>query len=119
MPTSFRTSTWSRIMRSILEESTTVIIMGSPSGTATTTMLMDSVSACIRCPSMTGKFVSTGQIPESCMPPSVQTERKKSAANTRIAARYPKRLMTRVNPFKRTLSGLSRVSSCICCAISP
>ena len=36
MPTSLRTSTWSFSIRRILEESTTVIIMGKPSGTATT-----------------------------------------------------------------------------------
>ena len=45
MPTSLRTMTLSRFIRSILADSTTAIIMGSPSGTATTTMAMASNAA--------------------------------------------------------------------------
>ena len=45
IPTSLRTSTWSFSMRFMLEESTTVIIMGRPSGTATTTTVMPKVNA--------------------------------------------------------------------------
>ena len=45
MPTSLRTRTWSLSIRRMLEDSTTVIIMGSPSGTATTTTVMARVRA--------------------------------------------------------------------------
>ena len=45
MPTSLRTNTLSRSIRRILEDSTTVIIMGRPSGTATTTTVMARVRA--------------------------------------------------------------------------
>ncbi len=48
IPTNFRTSTLSFSIRFILEDSTTVIIIGSPSGTATTITVMARVRACKR-----------------------------------------------------------------------
>jgi hypothetical protein len=45
MPTGLRTSTWSLSILFILAPSTTVIIIGSPSGTATTMTVTASVAA--------------------------------------------------------------------------
>ena len=45
IPTGLRTSTWSRTILRMLEDSTTAIIMGSPSGTATTSTVSPSVAA--------------------------------------------------------------------------
>ncbi len=53
IPTGLRTSTWSLSMRRMLRESTTVIIIGSPSGTATTTTVIARVIACSTWPNTT------------------------------------------------------------------
>ena len=49
IPTSFRTRTLSLSILRMFEESTTVIIIGSPSGTATTTTVIARVAAWSRC----------------------------------------------------------------------
>ena len=64
MPVSLRTMTPFFCIRSILRESTTVIIMGRPSGTATMMTLMASVAAWSSSSSTEGRWESWASISE-------------------------------------------------------
>ena len=57
IPVSFLTSTLLFNILFILDERTSVIIIGSPSGTATTIIVTLRVSACKMCPIISGRFV--------------------------------------------------------------
>ena len=86
MPKRRRTSTWSRSIRRMLADSTTVIIMGSPSGTATTTTVMASVAACSSEAMSVSGFVMSGRMLCRLPPVSIQKVCKRSASPTSPAA---------------------------------
>ena len=119
MPTGLRTITLSFSIRSILEESTTAIIMGSPSGTATTTMAMASVSACISRGTHTVQVQTSAHARERLMPLSMRKLLNKSATAMSTAARYPSLLSVPASPANLTRRGLSGGSSCISPASPP
>ena len=106
-------------MRRMLEESTTVIIMGSPSGTATTITVMARVRACRMQPIIWAGLPSVCRMRAGCMALSSTMALKRSAAATAAAATKPKRLRVLARRLRRSFSGLSRVSSCISWAIPP
>ena len=110
MPTSFFTSTRSRSIRFIFEDSTTVIIIGSPSGTATTMTEIASVSA----PSTSAKTYagseSRASVSVMSIPASMKNERNRYATATSAAAAYPSVLTFFASVVSRAFSGLSRRS---------
>ena len=71
MPVSLRTITWSFCIRTILRDSTTVIIMGRPSGTATITTLRARVAAWSSSSIRAGKLESSESISEGTKPLSI------------------------------------------------
>ena len=119
MPTGFLTMTLSFNILSIFEERTTAIIIGSPSGTATTTMAIASVRACMSRGTQTFQFRISAKASEKFIPLSMKKLLKRSATAMRTAAIYPRRLSVLASPASLTRSGLSGGSSCISRASPP
>ena len=86
IPTGFLTITLSFSILSIFEDSTTAIIIGSPSGTATTTMAMAKVSACIRRGKQTFQVQISAHARAKFMALSMRKLLKRSATAMRTAA---------------------------------
>ena len=86
MPVSLRTITWSFCIRTMDRDSTTVIIMGSPSGTATITTLRARVAAWSSSSSRAGRWDSSARISEGKKLLSITNRWKRSATATRAAA---------------------------------
>ena len=85
MPTSRRTSTLPLSIRRIFDDRTTVIIIGRPSGTATTTTVTASVTACRSFESSTAGEESIARMATVRKPFARTTEQKRSASPTTAA----------------------------------
>ena len=103
----------------MLEDSTTAIIMGSPSGTATTSTVSPRVRAWKH-------WAHTYRQSDSfcrMIPPSKPLSRRKTLRRnttaTSPAATYPMRLICPASLVSRRLRGLSRVSSCTSSEMRP
>ena len=119
MPTGLRTRTLSFTIFLMLEDSTTAIIIGSPSGTATTTTVSPKVKASrkvVKTKRMSDSFI---RITSFRMPLSRTIALKRYTSPTRMAAAYPRRLICLASLPRRSLRGLSRVSRRISREISP
>lgn len=110
IPTIRRTSTFFFIMRFMFEERTTVIIIGSPSGTATTRTDIASVSAERHSPAVKRASERRASMTESDIPESMKNELKRYAPATRKAAIYPMKLIFFASSPSLFLSGLSVLS---------
>ena len=119
IPTGFRTMTRSFSIRSIFEDSTTAIIIGSPSGTATTTMAIASVRACISRGRQMVQVRISAQARIKFMPLSIKKLLNRSATAISTAAIYPSLLKVLASPASLTRRGLSGGSSCISFARPP
>ncbi|MPM09695.1 hypothetical protein SDC9_56017 [bioreactor metagenome] len=110
IPTSFLTSTLSLIIRFMFDESTTVIITGKPSGTATTMMVTARVSALITsCASVYG-FDMYMIISAMLKWLSIAIDLKRDETRIKNAPRYPMRLMKAARSLSLSFNGLSDLS---------
>ena len=86
MPAARFTNTLSFAIFVRFDESTTAIIMGNPSGTATTTTAIASVSACVRRANRVTGLAKSAFASAKFMPLSIKNALIRSAIATRTAA---------------------------------
>ncbi len=107
MPTSFLTSTLFLSILFIFEERTKVIIIGRPSGTATTMIVTAKVNAYIMCGNNMPKFFNIEIILSISKLLFITITVNKYEKTTSIAPIYPHKLIIFARPRSFVLSGLS------------
>ena len=119
IPTSFLTNTFSFNSLFILLDSTSVIIIGRPSGTATTIIVIPRVKLYSKCDDITLKLVTISIILLKLKLLLINIVLNKYESITKNAQMYPILLMNAASTLSLFFKGLSGVLSWISLAILP